>query len=311
MPKIPYATRRNRIPEDRLEIILWADEVAHDYASRGFSLTLRQLYYQGVKANLYPNTQKSYNRLGDIVSDGRMLGMIDWSHLTDQHREAQSTGWERMDRLPEIADLVRRLENSVAHDLWAGQEYRPEIWVEKDALVQVAQKAAAGFRIPYMACKGYMSQSQMWEAGYNRFGDYVALGQRPVIIHLGDHDPSGIDMTRDIADRLSLFAGMDIEVRRIALNFDQVDEYDLAPNPAKVTDSRFDGYESLYGPSSWELDAIRPEVLVELARAEVKTLIDWGEWNERHNEEDEATQRVRDVADRWDEIARWLDENPR
>lgn len=309
MPKIAYIEKRVR--EDTLALIQWADRTATDYARRGFSLTLRQLYYQGVTQNLYPNSERSYKRLGNVVSDGRLLGLIDWNHLTDRHRETSGTGWETMDTLPEMADLIHGIENRVAHDLWAGQDFRPEIWVEKDALEQVAQKAARGYRIPYFACKGYVSSSAMWEAGYGRFGSYMAMGQTPVIIHLGDHDPSGIDMTRDIEDRLALFAGSGIEVKRIALNFDQIEAFNPPPNPAKVTDSRFESYERRFGDESWELDALAPELLVQLARETVQSLIDPEIWAARVDEEEEATEKVREVADRWEEIEEWLEENPR
>lgn len=81
--------------------------------------------------------------------------------------------------------------------------------------------------------------------------------ERRVILHLGDHDPSGIDMTRDISDRLELF-GADVEVKRIALNWDQIDEFTPPPNPAKLSDSRAGAYIAEYGDESWELDALEP-----------------------------------------------------
>lgn len=55
-----------------------------------------------------------------------------------------------------------------------------------------------------------------------------------------------------------------LEVNRIALNFDQIERYNPPPNPAKITDSRSDSYIAEYGRSSWELDALDPDVLVSL-----------------------------------------------
>jgi hypothetical protein len=309
VPKIPYGPQ-GEIRRGTLELIVWADQIATDYAARGLGLTLRQLYYQGVSQNVFPNRESSYNRLGSAVTRGRMAGLIDWNHLTDRNREAMGVGWDLMTDLPEMSDLVRGLENQVAHDLWQGQVFRPEVWVEKQALEQVAQRAAQRFRVPYLACKGYMSASEMWEAGYRRFRRYDRAGQTPVIIHIGDHDPSGIDMTRDIRERAEMFAGCYVEVRRIALNMDQIEEFNPPPNPAKTTDSRFTEYAVRFGNESWELDSLRPELLIDLIRAEIETLIDRAEWDARKAEEDEATEKVRAVADRWDEVAAWLDENP-
>ena len=94
------------------------------------------------------------------------------------------------------------------------------------------------------------------------------------ILHLGDHDPSGIDMTRDNAERLADVFGGDVELKRIALNMDQIDEYAPPPNPAKVTDSRFEQYLLMYGAESWELDALEPSVINELIVNEVALLRD-------------------------------------
>jgi DNA repair exonuclease SbcCD nuclease subunit len=76
-------------------------------------------------------------------------------------------------------------------------------------------------------------------------------------------------MTRDIRDRLELFASGHlgwtdanrISVERIALNWDQVEQYSPPPNPAKLTDSRGAGYVACTATSSWELDALEPTVL--------------------------------------------------
>jgi hypothetical protein len=129
-----------------------------------------------------------------------------------------------------------------------------------------------------------------------------------VIIHLGDHDPSGIDMSRDIEDRLSLFAECNVEVRRIALNMDQIDEFNPPPNPAKTTDSRFGEYAARFGNESWELDALRPEMLIDLIGSEIYSLLDMDLYSERREEEKAAQKKAAEVGDRWDEIEKFLEE---
>jgi len=123
-----------------------------------------------------------------------------------------------------------------------------------------------------------MSSSAAWAAG-NRFREAGERGKDCVLIHLGDHDPSGIDMTRDNHKRLELFSGELIDIRRIALNMDQVLQYDPPPNPAKETDSRAPNYIREHGHESWELDALTPSVIGELITAEVNDLIDPDPWN--------------------------------
>ena len=101
-----------------------------------------------------------------------------------------------------------------------------------------------------------------------RISRYCADGKPAIILHFADHDPSGIDMSRDLRDRLG-----NVEVRRVALTFEQVQHYNLIPNPAKMADTRANGYVSQYGSQCWELDAIPPDELVRLCGDAVASLI--------------------------------------
>jgi len=128
----------------------------------------------------------------------------------------------------------------------------------------------------------------------------VLNGQRPIVFHLGDHDPSGIDMTRDNRDRLSLFAGVDITVVRLALNMEQIERYRPPPNPAKVTDSRFEAYQREYGDESWELDALNPEVIHNLIENNVQCIRDEKLWDAALAREVADKQDLEDMIDEMD-----------
>jgi hypothetical protein len=86
----------------------------------------------------------------------------------------------------------------------------------------------------------------------------LEAGQDVVVLHLGDHDPSGLDMTRDLRDRLSLYSRAAVDVQRVALNMDQVGVFNPPPNFAKESDKRFEAYRRQYGDQCWELDALPP-----------------------------------------------------
>ncbi|KKK48671.1 hypothetical protein LCGC14_3142790, partial [marine sediment metagenome] len=157
--------------------------------------------------------------------------------------------------------------------------------------------------VDYFACKGYISQSEMYRAAQRTFDN-----QDHVIIHLGDHDPSGIDMTRDISDRFGVFESTNYQVIRIALNMDQVEHYGPPPNPAKITDSRYGDYIAKYGPSSWELDALDPDVLVELITATVEKYIDPDQWEEDKARIDARRSQLALVSKHWDDVTRFVEE---
>lgn len=282
-------------------VIRQANRILEEYQARGFVLTLRQLYYQFVQRGFIHNTMKDYKRLGSIINDARLAGRIDWEMIEDRTRNLMVF---RNYETP--ADIIESASHGYRLDIWERQDYRPEVWIEKEALIGVIEPVCREYRVPYFACKGYTSQSEQWRAGH-RFKDHLQARQRVLILHLGDHDPSGLDMTRDNDDRLAMFARSDrIEIRRIALNMDQVDEHSLAPNPAKITDSRFHGYSQKHGDESWELDALDPTIIDQLIRAELEKIVDFESWNLVMAEEEKEKTVMAEAASRWTEVTAFL-----
>lgn len=303
MPRILYEGRNFR--DDTLAVIAEANVICHDYQAQGYGLTLRQLYYQFVARDLLPNNDRSYKRLGSIINDARLAGMLDWEHISDRTRSLRTTNtWS------DPSQIITASAAQFKRDLWSvsGQENRPEVWVEKDALVDVVERACRATQTPHFSCRGYVSQSEMWRAG-RRMVEHLDEGFTPIVFHLGDHDPSGIDMTRDITDRLSMFAEEPVQVIRIALTMDQINQYQPPPNPTKMTDSRGSDYVSKYGYQSWELDALEPAMLVELIQENLGACInDQWAWDDILQEDTDTRARMGDVAAHWDLIAtRWDD----
>ena len=275
-----------------LTIIDQANDVINEMMSDGYVLTLRQLYYQLVSQDLIPNTMASYKKVGNIVSDARLAGLIDWDAIEDRTRRLVAyDNWETPSEI--LTDAAQWFQL----DKWDDQPNYVEVWIEKEALAGVFQRICQKLDIPLFACKGYTSQSEMYKAGRRLLNKYD-LGQEPIIFHFGDHDPSGIDMTRDIFDRLDLFSGSDniIDVQRIALNYDQIIKYKPPPNPAKTTDSRYDAYRSEHGNSSWELDALNPKQLSALVEKHVMSVRDEKLWNTKIDLETKHTKRLSEIA---------------
>lgn len=283
------------------ELIEVANSIIEEYALDGYDLTVRQLYYQFVARGLIENTARSYKRLGTIINDGRLAGLVDWEAIVDRTRNLESRPhWDS----PE--SIVRVCADSYARDKWNGQPYRVEVWIEKEALAGVLENCCPPLDVDYFSCRGYVSQSEQWRAAM-RLRSYSAGGQQPYIIHLGDHDPSGIDMTRDIADRLRTF-GCNAEVDRIALNMDQVEEFQPPPNPAKMTDSRFQTYADEHGRESWELDALEPRMLARIITEKVLSLRDQALWDAAVDREEKEKRVLADISDRYGEIVEYLDD---
>lgn len=302
--RITYTEKRFR--GESLRKITLAQEIIDDYQASGYALTIRQLYYQFVSRNIIANTEREYKNLIDLMTEARMGGLISWEAIEDRTRECITYLVQE-----DAGDSLMGAENNVQFDLWARQEIYVEYWVEKEALLGVVQRPCERYSVPYMACKGYLSASEAWRAS-QRFLQAVENGKVPLLLHLGDHDPSGIDMTRDNLERLNHFlsghgyAG-EIKVRRLGLNRDQVKRYRPPPNPAKLKDSRADAYIAEHGSVSWELDALEPRVIDALIADAIRAVIDVEAWNEALAEQTEERRELDKLSKYWPQVKRFLE----
>lgn len=298
MPKIRYRPRD--FSEKSLQRIEQANQIIESYVAQGFVLTLRQLYYQFVARDLILNTQKEYKNLGSLINDARLAGLIDWEHLEDRTRNLASLAhWDQ------VSDIVDACAQQFRFDKWATQPVRIEVWIEKEALAGVFEGVCQELDVPLFSCRGYTSQSEMWSAA-QRLLRYKKQQKQTLILHFGDHDASGIDMTRDIRDRLKLFTHDEVDLDRLALNMPQIEEYGPPSNPAKLTDSRHSNYVREFGEESWELDALEPRALVDLVRNTVFQVRDTEAWDEAVQAEDAEKKKLGKVSERWADVEKFL-----
>lgn len=262
-----------RFTAEQTERIGLINSILDEYQKQGLDMTLRQVYYQLVARGHIANEDREYESLGRLLKNGRMAGHISWTAIVDRGRNLRGLRTYSHPR-----QLLKQAAEDYRRDLWADQPWRPEVWVEKQALEGVIAGICNELRVDFFACKGYNSASEQWAAG-RRFADYAQRGQRPIVFHLGDHDPSGLDMTRDNRDRLSQFAGVPVTVVRLALNMDQVEQLKPPPNPAKLSDSRSPDYVAQYGYESWELDALEPSYIRDLIDENVGRVRDESAWD--------------------------------
>lgn len=281
-----------------LAVIEQANRIIKEYQDDGYDLTLRQLYYQFVSRDLIPNNQSEYHKLGRIVSNGRLAGLIDWDAIKDRTR-AMHQNYHEVN--PELA--IKYTAQCYAINTRKTQDVYIEAWVEKEALIGVIERACREIDIPWFACKGFVSLSALYEAARrcSRTG-----GKEVVILHLGDHDPSGVDMTRDNRERMEMF-GVDLTLRRIALNMDQVEQYNPPWNPAKLTDSRGSGYVEKYGDKAWELDALDPHVINSLIIDTAAEYTNEAKRNRLIRQQEKEQTLLESASDRWSEIVEMLE----
>lgn len=308
---MPFFRYENWKPTaESIRLLDLANSVIEEFQRDGFTLTVRQLYYQLVGKDLIDNDTASYRMVLNVVRRGRRAGFIDWNAIEDRTRNLRDLShWETAKEVVEGASKWFNL------DLWKDQDNRPEVWVEKDALLGVVERVCQKNDVPFFSCRGFVSDSEAWIAA-QRLNKWI-LGDRkrkdkgekaaqvPYVLHLSDHDPSGVFMTEDLEKRLGLFMGWKrpFPIIRLALTLAQIDEYGLPPNPAKKKDKRYKAYVAKYDTtSSWELDALSPAVIEGLIRGQLEKIRDAKKWKVRIKKEARFRDELGQIGEQWEDV---------
>jgi len=228
-------------------------------------ITVRQLYYRLVAGQVIPNTWRDYKRLGGFLTRWRKEGELDPNAFVDLTRKPNKAQiW------PDLASFLEAVRNSYRRDPWQTQDGRPEVWLEKEALVTVIDPVCREWGVTLQVCRGYPSVSCL----------YAAAQRTARILYFGDFDPSGQDIPRNIRHELEETWGAEVSLDLIALTPEQIAEHNLPPAPAKATDSRTPRFVAQHGVDTVELDALPPDVLSALVRGAIEEeIVDNSAWD--------------------------------
>lgn len=274
--------------QSSLDIIRGIRQITDEYEAQGYVLTVRQIYYQFVSRGWLPSDgtikangkpARSYDLVQGMANTGRNCGLLSWTSIEDRGRNLRGLG-----HYTSPAQAIAKMRRRYRIDMWANQPFRPEFWVEKQALEGVVGQMASMLQVDYYAQKGYNSTSEHWAAA-QRFVDYIHKGQRPIVFHLGDLDPSGWHMTQSNIEKLSMYAGVPIMVQRLALSIGQVEQYSPPPFRTKDSDARAADFRTQMedwghdGDESYELDALEPPILHGIMKDAVDRIRDENAWD--------------------------------
>lgn len=237
---------------DWSSVVARAAQIVRSYDT---GVTLRQLYYRLVSEQLIPNKLTMYNTLAARTAAARREGWF--PALVDRGRDIQ-----RYDTWRNPKDALNWLTRIYRLDRTIDQEYTIFVGVEKNGLLNLLVNWYGNYGIPVVALGGYSSQTFCDEIRE----DVESQGREAILVYAGDFDPSGEDILRDFVSRTDCW----LEVQRVALNREQIDEYNLPPLPGKASDSRAAGFIERHGElMQVELDALPPDVLKGLYDDEV------------------------------------------
>jgi hypothetical protein len=302
MPRICYV--ENRFTGKTRATIAQVNEIIEEYQGQGFALTVRQLHYQFVARGWYENTPRNYQRLIYICGVGRLGGVIDWDAIEDRTR-----GLEAVSHWDDPAEIIESAADSYRIDKWESQPCRVEVWFEKAALAGIFDRVCKDLDVAYLACIGFNSLTEMHE-GALRLRRHAETGQECIILQFCDHDPAGLEMTDDLRKRLATFrCDGRVEVRRLALNMDQVRQYRPPPSFIKKKDKLKQKYRARFGTEdTWELDALDPAVLADLVKTEIQSVLDEEQWEESVKAENEGRRLLETASKRWEDVEAFLED---
>jgi hypothetical protein len=225
-------------------------------------MTVRQVFYRAVSAGLVGKTEVEYKgTVGRLLVEMRRAGVLPYGWIAD------NTRWMRKPRTWHgLQDMLEEQTRLYRRALWDSQEYRCEVWLEKDALAGVILDVTDPWDVPLMVTRGYPSLSFLHEAAEAINDD----GKPTAIYYLGDHDPSGEDIPRKVEEELIERADVAIDFQKLAVTVDQIGEFQLPTRPTKRTDSRAKNFEG----ESVEVDAIPPAALRALVEDAITALVD-------------------------------------
>lgn len=246
--------------------------VLEEYSQR---ITLRQLYYRLVAAQVIENNHRSCKRLVALSTAWRKRRELWPTAFCDLTREATDPGY-----WPDLPSFLEAVGRSYRRDPWQTQQRRPEVWVEKEALATVFGPICRSYGVTLQVCRGYPSLSCLVEAAR----------RTEHILYFGDFDPSGQDIPRSVEEELRDSWGALVSLDLIALTPAQVAQHGLPPAPPKRSDSRTAGFVARHGLNTVELDALPPDVLEGLIREAVEAAIDDSQAWQRERERESAEQ---------------------
>ena len=291
---------RRKLPSYE-DVVAEALEVFKQYDT---ALTLRQLYYRLVSKHLFSNTINSYKRLSRLMVKAREQRDVPINCLEDRSRRILGrgdTGYNSAEAfLKQRFASLQGSWKSFNMPRWEEQPVHIVVSLEKDALSRLVSEVANQYAVKTFPTRGYPSFTYVQSmASYIR---NRLKGKPTVVLYFGDFDPSGVDIERDLTERLGKYRAGDFKVQRVALNKAQIEQYQLPPMPVKKSDARAEGFMEAYGDKTVELDALEPNVLKYLVAQSISKHIDLHAWKKREEEVEHLQQWLRGKLENMEQL---------
>lgn len=268
------------------QLIVAAVEILHAESP----MTIRQLFYRLVSRSLIPNDKKHYQLVSRIMTKARDDGRCSFDAIVDRSRPAYSPSvWK------DASGYGEAVKKSYRKDYWATQPNHVEIWVEKDAIVGSIEPTTDELGVTIRVGRGFLSTTKAHDIAER----FQGIDKPITVFYLGDHDPSGQEIERDLYDRILAYGSGYFDLQRLAIHKADIKAFNLPPLRIKDRDMRASKFRAKHGDECVELDALPPDELRRRIQDAVSDLQDLDLWDRAIAVEQVELASIQDAARMW------------
>jgi hypothetical protein len=272
-------------------------EVARVILERQRPMTIRQLFYQMVgladdtkrEIGGFGNSQKDYRRVSRMMTKAREDKRVPWDWIVDRSRptyEPQVWG--------DLAGYLHAVKNCYRKDYWLNQRVYCEVWCEKDAVIGSIEDLTSELGVIVRVGRGFQSSTRVREIA----SVFSRIRKSKIVFYLGDFDSSGMDIERDVRQRVCRYT-RSFAMRRLAIFGEDIAKFKLPPQRIKPEDPRARSFRNMHGNQCVELDALPPPELRRHVRKAVTSVIDEAAWERALTTEEAELVSIDDFVSHW------------
>ena len=246
------------------QLLAQVDLVLAEYVDH-LPLTLRQIFYRLVGAYAYEKTEQAYERLCEHLNRARRARLIPMDIIRDDGGTVITPhSWASAE---EFLETVKYQAGQFRLDRTLRQKSRLVVICEAAGMAPQLARVCDPFGITVMSGGGFDSLTDKY-----RFAAALAKEGRPVVVlHIGDHDPSGVSMFLAFLEDVEAFTrdlGGSAIFTRLAVTPDQINAYDLPTAPPKAGDNR------AFNGQTCQAEALAPDVLANILLHAIEERLD-------------------------------------
>jgi hypothetical protein len=230
--------------------------------------SVRHVYYVMLSPRLpvsVPKTDSGYDKIVRQTGKMRKAGTLPYSWIADTSRSGYITF-----SYANVADYVEDMAGAYRAQLWTSLPVLPEVWCESRSIAAVLLPICKRYGVNLYPAGGFSSLTYIYEAAMSL--NRVAAGRTVRILYVGDYDPAGVLIDRDIEAKMRThLEGVELDFVRVGITAEQVQQYDLPSRPRKATERRMK-----HILETVEAEAMPAKILTDLLAREFEALLPEG-----------------------------------